>query len=315
MAVRALCLLLFTSTAFSFTHPGLLVTDQDISRAKRKIEAKIDPWYSSWTELISLGFSNASYTNNAVSTVSRASNGELLWHDAAAAFNLALRWKISGETEYAEASAGVLVAWAETLTSLSGGGDDDYLTAGLQGYELANAAELLRDYAPFAKDGLSDVVAMMVDVFLPMNTDFINHALPSEHNVKHFFANWELCNLASIMAIGVLADNQTAWDVAIDYLKNGDGNGAINNAVTNIVDEPGTGNPLGQGQESGRDQGHSALDWQLLGVVGQQAWNQGEDLYAFNNSRILLGYVLHYLATLQLISEQYRILCAIQSGP
>jgi hypothetical protein len=27
------------------------------------------------------------------------------------------------------------------------GGDDKYLTAGLQGYELANAAELLRDYS------------------------------------------------------------------------------------------------------------------------------------------------------------------------
>ncbi|VUC29504.1 unnamed protein product [Clonostachys rosea] len=289
MAARALSLLLIVPIISAFTHPGLLVTNQDISRAKAKIAAEKEPWLGSWNKLTSLEFSNTSYTNNAVATVSRATNGELLWHDAAAAFNLALRWRISGEEEYAKTATDVLVAWAEKLESLSGGGDDDYLTAGVQGYELANAAELLRDYAPFADNGLSTVSSMMVNIFLPMNIDFINHVLPSEHNVKHFFANWELCNLASIMAIGVLTDNQTAWNFAVDYFKNGDGNGAINNAVSNIVEEPDTGKSLGQGQESGRDQGHSALDWQLLGAIGQQAWNQGEDLFAYNNSRILLG--------------------------
>lgn len=69
------------------------------------------------------------------------------------------------------------------------------------------------------------------------------------------------------MAIGVLTDNTTTWDFAVDYFKNGTGNGAINNAVTNIVAEPGTIIPIGQGQEEGRDQGHSALDYALLGVI------------------------------------------------
>ncbi|KAH7013940.1 chondroitin AC/alginate lyase [Ilyonectria destructans] len=281
--------LFFLPVAFAFSHPGLLVTDEDISRAKKHIGVEEEPWFGSWNKLISLTFSNSSYVPNAVETVSRGTNGELLWHDAAAAFNLALRWKISGEDEYAEASANILQAWAAELQSLSGGGDDNYLTAGLQGYELANAAELLRDYAPFAKDGLSDVQSMMTTVFLPMNFDFLNQALPSQHNVKHFFANWELCNIASALAIGVLTDNETTWDFAVDYFKTGVGNGAIGNAISNIVEEPNTGNLLGQGQESGRDQGHSALDFQLLGVIGQQAWNQGEDLFAYNNSRILLG--------------------------
>ncbi|KPM40403.1 hypothetical protein AK830_g6148 [Neonectria ditissima] len=273
---------------FAFTHPGLLVTDQDIARATKKIAAKQDPWLSSWDKLTSLDFSSASYTNSAAADISRASNGELLWHDAAAAFNLALRWKISGDDAFAAAAADILVAWAAELKTLSGG-DDAYLTAGLQGYELANAAELLRDYAPFAESGLAAVTGMMTSVFLPMNVDFLNQALPSQHNVLHFFANWELCNIASAMAIGVLADNATVWDFAVDYFKNGVGNGAIGHAVSNIVEEPDTGNPLGQGQESGRDQGHSALDFQLLGAIGQQAWNQGEDLFAYNNSRILLG--------------------------
>ncbi|KAN0067650.1 Chondroitin AC/alginate lyase [Elaphomyces granulatus] len=287
-------LLLSQACSLEFVHPGLMVTNANIELAKNQISAKKDPWLSSWNRLISLQYSNTSYTSSAVNTIYRSdwgtynANAQLLWQDIAAAFDLALRWKISGDTQYADAAAKILVSWGETLQTL-GGGDDKYLTAGLQGHELANAAELLRDYPPFAKNGLAIVTDMLLRVILPMNEKFLNHGEPSEHNVKHFFANWELGNVASAMAIGVLADNQTAWDFGINYFKNGSGNGCIDNAITNIVQEPGTGNPLGQGQESGRDQGHSALDIQLLGVIGQQAWNQGVDLFSYNENRILLG--------------------------
>ncbi|KAI1066957.1 hypothetical protein LB507_011330 [Fusarium sp. FIESC RH6] len=272
----------------AFTHPGLLVSQSDINRIQTKLAAKKEPWTASWEKLTSIPFSSTEYKENAVKEVNRGENGEALWHDAAAAFNLALRWKVSGEEQFAEAASNILVAWADTLEVLSGG-DDAYLTAGLQGYELANAVELLHDYKPFVDTGRSKVLKMFNEVFLPMNLDFLNQRLGSQHNVKHFFANWEQCNIASALAIAVVTDNQTTWDFAIDYFKNGVGNGAINNAISNIVKEPGTGKPLGQGQESGRDQGHSGMNFQLLGAIGQQAWNQGEDLFSYNNSRILLG--------------------------
>ncbi|RAO73464.1 uncharacterized protein BHQ10_009476 [Talaromyces amestolkiae] len=278
-----------------FTHPGLLVTSNDINRIKQKLDAHKDPWLASWRQLISMKSASASYTNNAVSSVDRDTQGstppnaDRLWHDAGAAFALALRWKISGDTSYADTAVNILTAWSDKLYSI-GANDDQYLVAGLQGHELANVGELLRDYPPFVSGGgQAKFLNMMTSLFLEKNLFFLNHRDGSEHIVKHFFANWELANLASAMAISVLTDNQTAWEYSIDYFKNGAGNGAINNAVTNIVLEPETGNPLGQGQEEGRDQGHSALDFQLLGVIGQQAWNQGEDLFAYNNSRILLG--------------------------
>jgi len=282
--------ILFVPKVYSFAHPGLLVTNSDIDRAKSKIDAKKDPWLSSWNKLTSIRYSSASYTPNAVASIDRGKNGRLLWRDAAAAFNLALRWKISGDNQYADASARILVAWASQLKTLDGG-DDKYLTTGLQGHQLANAAELLRDYPPFSKNGLASVTRMMTTLILPLNIKFLNHLEPAEHNHRHFFANWELSNVASAMAIGVLADNKTYWDFAINYFKTGSGNGAIENAITNIVKEPGTGKPLGQGQEAGRDQGHAGLALQLLAVIGQQAWNQGEDLFGYDNNRILLKYV------------------------
>lgn len=287
--------LLSQSIAATFSHPGLLATEADLSRATTKIDAGLDPWLSSFYELGNSTYAQADYaTTNAVAAVYRGSDGvnsdnsAVLWHDAAAAFALALRWKLTGNESYAATSAAILTAWGNTLTTI-GGDMDAYLAAGLQGHELANAAELLRDYQPFMDDGWDGFTAMMNTVFLPMNLAFLNHELPAEHVWTHYFANWELSNMASAMAIAVLTENTTTWDFVVEYFKSGGGNGCINLAVSNLVEEPGTGTILGQGQESGRDQGHSAMDQQMLGIVGQQAWNQGVDLYGYNNSRILQG--------------------------
>jgi hypothetical protein len=90
-------------------------------------------------------------------------------------------------------------------------------------------------------------------------------------------------------AIGVLSDNQTAINQAYNVFKTGDGNEALSKAIWKIHTEAGTGKPLGQGQEAGRDQGHALLDFALVGVFAQQAYNQGEDLFALLGNRILAG--------------------------
>lgn len=303
-----LALALYLHWTLAFVHPGLLVIDTDVARIQGKLKSNEAPWTTSWATLESIRFSDPSYTASPAAVVVRAqSTGEQLWHDTAAAFDLALRWKISGDDQYASAAASILTAWANTLTGF-GTEDEEFLSAGLQGYELVNAAELLRDYEPFKQTGFDAVAEMFTSIFLPMNVEFLNHERGSEHNVKHFFASWELAQIASVMAIGVFTDNQTAWDYAINYFKNGTGNGNIYNAITNIVEEPGTGTPLGQGQESGRDQGHSALDFELLGVIGQQSYHQGEDLFAFANNRILLGYVFKLSASTCSILTWFSIL-------
>jgi hypothetical protein len=93
----------------SFVHPRLLVSNSDITYAREKIRVGRDPW--TWYVLTSLLFSDASYTPPPFSAVYRSSwgrhteNAELIWHDVAAAFNLALRWKITGNTSFAESLA------------------------------------------------------------------------------------------------------------------------------------------------------------------------------------------------------------------
>ena len=73
---------------------------------------------------------------------------------------------------------------------------------------------------------------MMRTVFYPMNHDFLTN-----HNgacITNYWANWDLCNMASIMAIGILTDNAAKYDQAVTYFKSGAGNGSIAHAVPTI---------------------------------------------------------------------------------
>ncbi|KAL2810841.1 chondroitin AC/alginate lyase [Aspergillus granulosus] len=287
-------LILHAALAAAITHPGLLHTEEDFTRIRGYIDAEIEPQLTGWAKLTARA--DASYSPNAVEVVCRGSDCETqnyatIFRDAAAAYANAVYWKVTGNTDNGDAAAAILDAWSSTLTLVTGS-SDRYLASGLYGYQLANAAEILRGYDGW--DGLDALITMLVEIFLPMNVDFlVNH---NSAVIDHYWANWDLCNIASLHAIGVLSDNQTAIDQAITYFKEGAGNGALTNAIWTIHEEEGSGKPLGQGQEAGRDQGHALLDFALLGVVAQQAYNQGEDLYALEDNRILAGaeYVFKY---------------------
>src|SRR6185312_8730946 len=107
----------------------------------------------------------------------------------------------------------------------------------------------------------------------------------------HYWANWDLANMDSMIAIGVLADRPEIYEEAVDYFRHGAGNGSIEHLVWKIYD-----GGVGQVQESGRDQGHSMLDIALVGAFCQMALNQGDDLFSYEDNRILKGaeYVARY---------------------
>ncbi|KAL4791614.1 chondroitin AC/alginate lyase [Aspergillus venezuelensis] len=240
--------------AAAITHPGLLHTNTDFQRIAYYVNSQTEPQYTGWNKLAA--HADSAYTPSATETVCRGTgcdpqNYPSLYRDIASAYANAVYWKVTGETANADAAAAILDAWSSTLTTVTGS-SDKFLASGLYGYQMANAAEILRDYEGW--DGLQDLIDMMQTVFLPMNVDFLVRHNDAEDD--HYWANWDLCNLASLHAIGA----------------------------------------LGQGQEAGRDQGHSLLDFGLLGVLAQQAYNQGEDLFAWGDSKILAGaeYVFKY---------------------
>ncbi|KAI9737890.1 MAG: hypothetical protein M1834_009260 [Cirrosporium novae-zelandiae] len=281
---------LFSSSYAAFVHPGMLHTADDFTRVIAKVEAEEEPWITGWEKITASGHASASYTATPSAMIYRGSDGTNsqnyphLYNDIAAAYQLALRWKISGDTSYADTAVAVLNAWGSELTGISGS-SDKYLASGIYGYEFANAAEIMRDYDGWATDDFDTFVSMMVKVFYPMNHRFL-----IDHNgcvEVHYFANWDLCNIASMEMIGILSDNTTMYQEAIDYFKTGAGMGALNNYlwVNYTVD----GQRLAEGQEAGRDQGHAMLDLALVGPLALAAYNQGDDLFALEDSQILAG--------------------------
>lgn len=282
----------------ALNHPGLLHTEADFTRIKGFVESKTAPMYSGWEKLAS--HANANYVASPQQTVCRGSGGSCtenygsLYRDASAAYVNAIYWKVTGNSSYGDAAANILDAWSSTLKYINGT-SDKFLASGLYGYQLANAGEILREYNSW--DGLPNLVNILRNVFYPMNHDFlVNH---NGAKIDHYWANWDLCNLITMYATGVISDNATMTNEAVAYFKTGGGNGAIKNAIWKTYTEAGSGKTLGQGQEAGRDQGHATLDFALLAALAQQTKSQGVDLFGYMDNLILAGYIhLGYLGEL-----------------
>jgi hypothetical protein len=264
----------------------------DINRAKVWVAAGDDPWASGWSRLTANSHSASTWTPRPTATIIRGGDGQnypQLYNDIHAAYQNALRWHVGGTAANADCAVRILNAWSSTLTEITGNADR-YLAAGLYGWQFANAAELMRGYAGF---DLGRFKTMMLNVFYPLNDRFLR-----EHNdacITNYWANWDLCNMASIMAIGILCDDGAKYDQAVNYFKNGGGNGQIQRAVPFLY--PGVeGYDLGQWQESGRDQGHTIMGMGQMGALCEMAWNQGEDLYSYDGRRFMKAaqYVAKY---------------------
>ena len=276
----------------TFTHPGMLHNAGDINRAKVRVAAGTDPWLSGWNKLTANSHSQSTWTNRATATIIRGGDGQnysLLYNDIAAAYQNALRWKVGGTEANAVCAANILNAWSTTLTSVTGNADR-FLAAGLYGWQFANACELMRDYSGF---NLAAAQQMLANVFYPLNNSFLtNH---NDACITNYWANWDLCNMASILAIGILNEDSAKYDQAVTYFKSGAGNGSIAHAVPYLYTDS-DGYALGQWQESGRDQGHTVMGMGQMGAVCEMAWNQGDDLYSYDSRRFMKAaqYVAKY---------------------
>jgi len=277
-----------------FIHPGLLNTQQDYDRMRLMVAHKTHPWIDGWKELDSNRHSSPNWTPHPTSLVVRGAghanepqNYASLFQDIAAAYAAGLQWQIKGHKSDADRAVEILNAWSYTLTAIHGT-NDKYLASGIYGYEFACAAEAIRYYPGWKPEDFKHFQQMMLQIFLPMNEEFLRH---EKGHIDHSWANWDLANIASEMAIGVLVDRRDIYQAGIDYYLHGGGNGALQHMVWKLYD-----GGLGQWQEAGRDQAHSTLGVGEAGVICQIAWNQGDDLFGADDNRFLKGaeYVAKY---------------------
>ncbi|GGX05150.1 alginate lyase family protein [Streptomyces lomondensis] len=259
--------------ARAFTHPGLLHSADDLARMKAAVAAKESPIHDGFLALAAHARSKATYAVQNTGQITSWGRGPTNFQsqavaDSAAAYQTALMWCVTGDRAYADKSRDILNAWSASLKAVTGA--DGPLGAGLQVFKFVNAAELLRHsgYDGWAKEDIARCEESFLRVWYPAISGYMLYAN----------GNWDLTAVQSILAIGVFCEEPTLFEDALRFAAAGAGNGSVRNRI--VTD-------AGQGQESGRDQGHEQLAVGLLADAAQVAWNQGVDLYAFDGDRLL----------------------------
>lgn len=285
---------------YTFSHPCALVSEADLTRVRASVEAAsaTDPVYVSWLQLCGNAYAQAAYKASPVEILVRGDatgigDGKENYiqadRDAAAAFQLALRYQISGETAYADAAVKVLNDWADVCKQITANDNNQYLLAGFQGYQFANAAELLRDYTGWAAADQADFKQWLLDVWYAKNEWFIENHGGSNVCSLHYWSNWELANLASILAIGIYTENIEMINLAYRNFREGEGSGCINNMIPYdpVADPDGKTAAIAQSMESGRDQGHGTLVVSMCAELCQMAENVGLDFWGMEENKVL----------------------------
>src|SRR5688572_20581549 len=101
----------------TFVHPGLLHTEGDFARMREKLLIGAQPWTAGFGALTGTGRSHLGEQNfpRPVAVVTRGTdpdNSAQMYIDAARAYQLAVRWKATGDTAYADKALSFLDAWS-----------------------------------------------------------------------------------------------------------------------------------------------------------------------------------------------------------
>ncbi|WDV55324.1 alginate lyase family protein [Streptomyces coeruleorubidus] len=262
--------------AYAFTHPGLLHSRADLDRMRSAVAEGSTPIATGFAALAADFRSQHTYAvrnTGQIRTWGRGptDNTSQAVTDAAAAYQNALMWAITGDVRHADKARDILDVWAASLTGITGA--DGQLGAGIQGFKLVNAAEILRHsgYDGWPEESISRCERSFTDVWYPALSGYCLYAN----------GNWDLAALRTILAIAVFCDHQVMFEDALRFAAAGAGNGSVLHRVVTAA---------GQGQESGRDQAHEQLAVGLLADAAEVAWQQGVDLYGFAESRILANF-------------------------
>jgi hypothetical protein len=264
-----------------FVHPGGLHNQADLDRMRAQVAAGAQPWKACWDLLITDSQAQTSY--NPAPQGNMGVSRQRASQDAHAAYLNAIRGYVSNDMAHIDKAISICNAWSAAVNQVPTGTDIPGLS-GIPIGEFAIVGEILRIYVPtrWATADFNRFKAMMLNYWYPVCDDFLRN-----HNgscISNYWANWDAANIAAVMAIGILCDDQAKFDQARNYFQSGAGMGSIMNAVPFLH-----AGGLGQWQESGRDQPHAMLGIGLLGVVCEMAWKQGIDLYGYSSNRLLAG--------------------------
>lgn len=258
-----------------FSHPGILFNYEDMARIKEQAFYYSKPWklgyemlkdHANVNYVIQGPYSEVERTEGVNSAAANA-----LSADSQMAYHCALMWFITDDVSYADKAIEILNVWSGRLTALIGG--DDMLMSAWYGFNLVNAAEILRyTDAGWKDEEIAQAENMFKDVFYHLIKDW----------KRGRAGNWDTAITKMHLAVGVFLDDKELFDRAIAFYNSTteNSNGTLS---LNIYD-------TGQNFESARDQTHAQFGIGGLAESCEVAWKQGIDLYGSLDNRLLKGF-------------------------
>lgn len=297
------------NATYTFNHPCAMYTADDFARVKAELDGNSIPEVTqAFAALKSSPYSSLSRMPEPQELIVRGDpkgtgidkeNYAYAMRDAAAAYQTALIWKLSGDEAYAKKSIEIMNAWALKCKKITSNDANQVLAAGAQGYTFACAAEMMLGYSGWNAGDVAKFKQWMLDVFATKNKEFLEHK-DANTCAKHCWSNWDLVNMCSYMAIGILTEKSDMVNYVVNYFYKGPGNGCINYLITGdfLKDPLGSGEMLAQDQESGRDQGHAQMSAMVTANLAQMAYSLYEqnklnadaaklDFFAANDNALL----------------------------
>ena len=260
-------------------------TDADFSRVKTALDngSAAQAVKDELQNLKNSKYSQLSYTpsptekivrGDATGTGVSSENYANAMRDAAAAYQMGLLYRVTGNTQYADKAVEILNAWAATCREITSNDANQVLAAGAQGMTFANAAGAIYDYSGWTSTKREEFKTWIKNVFAQKNKNFLDTHTGSNVCAEHYWSNWDLVNLCSYFSIGVLCQDSEMVNFAVNYFYQGQGNGCIQRLIRGYhLDPLGTGEAIAQNQESGRDQGHAQMSTAVAANFAQMAWS------------------------------------------
>ncbi len=284
-----------------------MFTDADFTRVKKSLDNGTAPQAvkDEFQNLKNSKYTLLPYTPNPVAVLVRGDatgtgvdkeNAHYAMEDAAAAYQMGILWRLTGDSRYADNAVKILDEWAKICTKITSNDAHQVLVAGAQGATFANAAGILANYSGWNATQQAVFKKWITDVFAPVNRKFLDTHTGSNVCADHYWSNWDLVNMASYLSIGVLTENSDMVNYVVNYFYQGVGNGCIKKLIRGTHSDPlGTGETICQNQESGRDQAHSAMSVGVTANICQMAWTLYQsnptvkelDFFAANDNAIM----------------------------
>lgn len=280
---------------YTYSHPCAMFNQVDFDRVKKMLDDGTAPQVvkDEFSLLKNSRYTVPGYTATPLEYIVRGDGAGITsdgkehyqeaMNDAAAAYQMALLWKLTGDSKYADASVKVMNDWVKTCKGIKSNDANQMLAAGAQGYTFANAGEIMRSYEGWSATDFAKFKEWMLDVFASKNEQFLKYHWyqGTQDCIYHYWSNWDLVNLCSYFAIGVLTENDDMVNYVVNYFHGGGGNGCVKNLLQGAFSDPlGSGEEIAQNQESGRDQGHAMMSVAVTANLCQMAYT----LYLCNSS-------------------------------